>query len=392
MAKKKTPNTRTEKAQETQSALLGDLERFRGMSAERIADVLQTERACYENTHGGGEIPHLVDRIKNAASSDVDQHWGTEAICERMIARAEAEEHPGLADSWYAYLLSYFFSKPDAHRAVRTRRRALFMRAGWPLASFKKHGFTLTDDELLDIARRSYSGHRSEEHRDAYFDVCARCHYRPGLHRLLRDALADGDDGLARRAAQVLGRNLSLKEREKLAHAKMNDTNADPIAITSYLVRAKLPRLARMFLGYCIDHGRPFRVVRAIAKRIRVELSEHQLARLRTAHMREQHVGDVLTITHILAHKYGAPWKSELHATYQWVRNLHLTYFLKITEAEKYGKRCGMPLTLDELTTFIGHVENDDRYNGECDVARALIGQRISAHLGAPLRTLKRAA
>lgn len=326
--------------------------RYRGLTTKQAHALLEIDELA-RGAHDVELVQEVARRyVKNLGTAlTVDGKRG-------YAEEAEAAGKNGVAYAWYQMIAD----APDATAAERGLFRAFLVRVGW-IEDAKKRGYELTPEELRPLAER-----RLCEARESNFDgklpsaltLFVELRDRDGISRVLACAVRLGRHDIAARAAKDLGRPLSQRELFRIArHTLKRDTMYFRDA-AAYIAEHELrtlyrPLIERMAKSQWVS----FAQLRTWARRLNIALTLRLLERYhRVQRGYRLGVRDIVASAHALARQSPA-WRRRLPELYAWCRSWGLEY--EDPEiAERYGRKCGQPLTVAELQTMAERFTHSD--------------------------------
>lgn len=272
---------------------------------------------------------------------------------------AEAVGKNGVAYAWYQMIAD----APDATAMERGLFRAFLVRVGW-IEEAKKRGYELTPDELRPVAGRRLreaEASDSDGRLRSALDIFGQLRDRDGIERVLRRAVQLGCHDVAARAAKDLDRQLSQRELLRLARYLLRHDTMYFRDAAAYIAEHGLHVLYRPLIekmAGCVWVS--FAQLTQWARRLDIPLTIQLLERFhRTQDRDRSHSSeDLVASAHALARESPA-WRRRLPQIYARCRAWAVAW--KQPElAERYGRKCGQPLTIAELREMAEYFSHSD--------------------------------
>lgn len=354
--------------------------RYRGLTAKQARALLEIDELAR-----GAHDAKLVKEVACRYVTDLGTALTVEG--KRGYAmEAEAAGMNGVAYAWYQMIAD----APDATAAERGLFRAFLVRVGW-IEEAKKRGYELTPEELRPVAERRLREARGGDFDNllpSALDIFVQLRDRDGIACVLRRAVQLGRHDVAARAAKDLGRPLSQRELLRIArHTLKHDTMYFRDA-AAYIAEHGLHVLYRPLIEQmagCVWVS--FAQLTQWARRLDIPLTIRLLERFYRAQDRDRShsTEDLVASAHALARKSPA-WRRRLPQIYARCRAWAVAW--KQPElAERYGRKCGQPLTIAELREMAeyfshsGHAHLDWARAGRAFCLR-LAAERIAGTTG----------
>ncbi|MDO8463308.1 MAG: hypothetical protein Q7S96_03490 [bacterium] len=342
-----------------------ELQRFQEMTNAEIRErLLLDERA--DDAACDEHIEAVLEQARRA------KRPLTERDC--IFYAQRSLKRKGNIHAWNQYLLALPKPESRARAAQRKRYHAYLVRIGslkdaariGPVtdAQSRAYGYAI-------LARRSIFWNRFPVREQEPLNIALACFTRIGDRRgiaaVLKKAIRCGDEHAAGAAARALGSSLtraqltaiagvmlSFSKRNIAASAVPSAETEYPVAIAQFVAKHRL----RTLYATCIQHmaagHADLRTLKRWATRFMVAISEQQLMDLLAFNKRYAgHPEPALRVVRELARRNPRIWKPRMRKYYAWARDVTLAARIAI-EADRYGKRCGRPLTVAELTEVAG--------------------------------------
>lgn len=329
--------------------------RYRGLTAAQARTLLEIDELA-RGAHDAELVAEVMRRY--------DKDLGTRITSMRMseyAEEAEAAGKNGVACAWHEAAASVP-SLRKQELSARRAFRAFLVRVGW-IEEAKKRGYELTPDELRPIAERRLRGANSsnfDSRLPSALTIFVELHDRDGIARVLACAVRLGRHDIASRAARALDRPLHQHELLRIArHLLRRDTMYFRDA-AAYIAEHQLrtlyrPLIERMAKSRWVS----FRKLQTCARRLAVPLTMRLIKRYHRVQVESGlGIGDIVASAHALARQSPA-WRRRLPELYAQCRSWGLEY--EDPEiAERYGQKCGTPLTVAELRTMAERFTHSD--------------------------------
>lgn len=356
--------------------------RYRGLSTKQARALIEIDELAR-----GAHDTELIKEVMRRYVADL----GTPITGDRMheyAKEAEAAGKNGVAYAWYEAI-----ANAPSLRGLSARGafRAFLVRVGW-IEEAKKRGYELTPEELRPVAERRLrdAGSSDSDGRlRSALDIFMELHDRDGVARVLKRAVRLGRHDVAARAAKSLDRPLSQSDLLRIArHTLKRDTMYFRDA-AAYIAEHGLRTLYRPLIeAMAKSQWVEFAQLRAWARRLDVPLTLKLLERYHRV-QRQYGLGitNIVASAHALARRSPA-WRRRLPELYAWCRQWGLGYEDPET-AERYGQKCGQPLTVVEITTMAerftsSSIEHLDWARKRRAFCLRLAAERIAAATSAP--------
>lgn len=364
-------------------------ERFRGLTSVQICALIEIDERARCIT----EVERIADIVAQYADA------GIPFTADRALhyaREAEATGEHGVAYPWYSWWMTYKV-REDAELARRKAKiKAYFIRHGF-LWGIREWRFHCSTEEWLSVANAALAKQRvfgkgagAESAREV-LDVFVRIGDRRCIRAFLARALqhVNEDDAIAVAAARALGRTLTIRERERIARRILRfDTNLADAFL--YIRKHRLHSLYRPLIDAAVSNEWVgYETIRRWAIALRTPLRIRDLERCFTTfrYRTTTGTGNAVAIAEALARR-SKRWCAKLPEIYAWARNRALGWN-EPELAEKYGRRCGKPLTPEELLAIAQRLEGRARDGLDWAVAHRkfcfhLAAERIATVVGAP--------
>mgnify|MGYP001582620984 CR=1 FL=1 len=345
--------------------------RYRELTAKQARVLLEIDELAR-----GAHDAELVTEVVRRYDADLDTPITVARMTEYAM-EAEATGKNGVAGTWYEAI----DKAPAATAAERGLFRAFLVRVGY-IEEARKRGYELTPDELRPVAEqhlRGANGSNFDGWLPSALKIFVELHDRGGIARALARAVALGRHDVAARAAKDLGRPLSQNELLRIArHTLARDTMYFRDA-AAYIAEHGLrtlyrPLIERMAKSTWVR----FAQLQTWARRLNITLTMELIERYHRVQRKHGHgVQDIVASAHALARRSPA-WRRRLPAIYRWCRSWGIGYS-DPEIAERYGKKCGQPLTVAELTTMAEYHAHGDIAHVDWAVKRRAFCLRLAA-------------
>jgi hypothetical protein len=356
--------------------------RYHGLTQRQVRALLEID----ELARGAYDAEHVAEVTRRWAKD-----LGRPLVPPRMLEyakEAEAAGKNGVACAWYKAIAR----DSTANVSERGAFRAFLVRVGW-LEEATKRGYDLTPEELRPIAERRLreaGPSPSDNQLRSALDIYAtKLRDRDGIARVLKRAVQLGRHDVAARAANALDRLLTQAELLRIARYLLQHDTMYFRDAAAYIAEHGLRALYRTLIERMAgSQWVRFASLRTWARRLDVPLTMKLLERYHRGQRRYGlGVQDIVASAHALARR-SPVWRRRLPELYAWCRQWGLGYESPET-AERYGQKCGQPLTVAELQAMAEHLGHSDI--AHIDWARRrrafclrLASERIAAATGAP--------
>lgn len=272
---------------------------------------------------------------------------------------AEAAGKNGVAYAWYKMIAD----SPFATAAERELFRTFLVRVGW-IEEAKKRGYELTPEELRTVAERRLreaGGGDFDGRLQSALDIFVELHDRDGIARVLACAVRLGRHDVAARAAKDLDRPLSQRELLRIARYLLRHDTMYFRDAAAYIAEHGLHMLYRPLIekmAGCVWVS--FVQLTQWARRLDIPLTIRLLERFHRAQDRDHSHSseDLVASAHALARKSPA-WRRRLPQIYARCRAWAVGW-RQPELAERYGRKCGQPLTIAELREMAEYFSHSD--------------------------------
>jgi|GEM_PF-3612253 len=367
--------------------------RFRGLTRPQIRTLIELDERAMNATGSVDMMGIAMD-----CGSTITEFTADHAL--HYARMAEAQGMLGVADAWYSWCVGWQPGDRDDQRRREEQVKAFLIRNG-RLNDLNERRFTCTLDEWCHAANVAlkdcrvfymFDGFGAKKDARVVLNTFVRINDRRGIQRFLARALqyVNKDDAVVELAARALGRSLTTRERERIAWRLLR-CSADLSVVLAYIRKHRLHRLHRPLITAAVSSvWYEYATIREWAELLHVPLRTRDIERCYEkfrCSMNECEAPAAVAAAEALAQR-SKRWRTKMPEIYRWARSNQLKRD-EAERAEEYGKRCGRPLTTEELLSVARNIARQAADGADWAVARRkfcldLAAERIAAAVGAP--------
>lgn len=311
--------------------------RFRGMTAEQIKRVLELDEVAGSVAAYPGTITDVAVGYERAGlrfTTEIAYYYAEEA---------ESKGHKGTALEWGKYLAS--------HGDANWLRRFVIRNHLVDVAR-KRFLHDVTEEEWRAMGQYHLAQSRSDfdDHLTAAIEAFMQAKDAERLRVCYRKAAAIGNEKSLMHAAEELKIPIGKPERVAMARffIKCHDFDKAQKYATAHKIQGEV---ARELIDAAIASGSSYTFVARAAKCLGLELTTTQIEALFKRYAAKERILNIdamVEVAEVLARRVPKRWKKRLPTLYREARNTAIGWH-QPQQAERYGKKCGAPLTAEEL-------------------------------------------
>ena len=306
-----------------------DFSLFQGLTEEQIRWLVEADVIALA-PHGWSDCLNAMKELYRRAGI-----LFTTATARHYAERATLQKKSNLALFWWKIV--YDAGEESPYRQLVVAR--------YGVEAAEKACGKLMHEEYMAIGQR----YERIKNLDEALTAFTKAKEQSAITRIFVRAVALGDIKTAERAVDTLQRHFTDRELKTLLEKAIERMVDEDITLHALLKHKAGKRLVSLFLWQYIRRMTNFRFANQYARKLGVRLSNAQLYHLyRTNRKEDYKITYAIEIAKVLVRRGVRGWRQRLRYLYAQAREHSLGNRMP-SVADRYGRKCGKPLTISEI-------------------------------------------